>query len=176
MYSFLCRRRPGKVCPLLSRPHTQQQGPVPAPSGSAYLGGDVEDSQGDDNGELLREAVAVDEEARGGEAQGPGPGGGELEAAHPLHLEHPQAAGQAAGRHHLREDVQRAQVYAERPRDMSRLCQPPFPGAPLLAQGSKPMSSVSYSAPQHRRGQGRPPHPTGRMLWRGLDGMKHPTC
>lgn len=63
MYSFLCRRRPGKVCPLLSRPHTQQQGPVPAPSGSAYLGGDVEDSQGDDNGELLREAVAVDEEA-----------------------------------------------------------------------------------------------------------------
>lgn len=62
-------------------------------AGGTYLGRDAEDPQRDNDGELLGEAVTVDEEPGGGEAQRTGPRGSELETAHSLHLEHPHAAG-----------------------------------------------------------------------------------
>lgn len=104
MYSFLCGRARAGTC-----------GAVPSravPGTRAHLGGAAERPQGDDDGELLGEAIAVDEEPRGGEGQGSGPRCRELQSSQPLHLQDPHAPGQRPGRHRLRQHVQRAQVCA----------------------------------------------------------------
>lgn len=114
--------------------------------------------------------MAVDEEPGGGEAQGAGPRGGELEAPHPLHLKHPHATGQPASGDHLREDVQRAQVCAERQQSTSwrrrRWPAHPVPlqdrvpaspwGALPPSLLSQPISSAGQRAPLAAGGPGMP--------------------
>lgn len=99
--------------------------PTPCPDSSTYLGRDTEDPQCDNDGELLREVVTVDEEPGGREDQGTGLRGSELETTHSLHFKHSHAMGQSASRDHLREDVQGVQVCVKRQRSTSRQLRPP---------------------------------------------------